>query len=62
MDAGTLNDGARTMSDTKVVIPEHITTKTTDSQGRLTLGMEFADQRVTVAVVETEDATDDTEH
>jgi hypothetical protein len=48
--------------DTRIVMPEHIVTKTTDGQGRLTLGVEFADKRVTVAVVETEDATDDTEH
>lgn len=46
------------MSDTEVVIPEHITTKTTDRRGRLSLGKEFADKRVTVAVVKTEDADD----
>lgn len=44
--------------ETEVVIPEHITTKTTDSQGRLTLGVEFADKRVTVAVVKTEKPDD----
>lgn len=43
------------MSETKVVIPEHITTKTTDRRGRLSLGKEFGDKRVTVAVVKVED-------
>jgi len=47
------------MSDeTQVVIPEHITTKTTDRRGRLSLGTEFADKRVTVAVVKTEEPDD----
>lgn len=44
--------------ETRVVIPEHITTKETDRRGRLSLGKEFADRRVTVAVVKTE-RTDD---
>jgi hypothetical protein len=43
------------MSDTRVVIPEHIVTKTTDRRGRLSLGKEFGDKRVTVAVVESSD-------
>ena len=41
--------------NTQIVIPEHITTKTTDRRGRLSLGKEFANKRVTVAVVKTED-------
>ena len=32
--------------DTRVVVPEHITTKETDRRGRVTLGKEFADRRV----------------
>jgi hypothetical protein len=44
--------------DTRIVIPEHITTKETDRRGRLSLGKEFAHQRVTVAVVKTEQPDD----
>ena len=44
-----------TDDEPRVVIPEHITTKTTDRRGRLSLGKEFANKRVTVAVVKTED-------
>lgn len=42
------------MAETKIVVPEHIETKVTDTRGRVTLGNEFADRRVTVAVVESE--------
>lgn len=42
------------MVETKVVIPEHIETKTTDRRGRLSLGKEYGNKRVTVAVVKTE--------
>jgi len=41
--------------DTRVVIPRDIVTKTTDSRGRITLGSEYADTEVTVAVIETHD-------
>lgn len=39
----------------QVVIPEHIETKETDRRGRLTLGKEFGDKRLTVAVIKSED-------
>jgi len=42
----------------RIVIPEHIETATTDSRGRLTLGSDFADKLVTVAVVKTEEPDD----
>jgi len=38
--------------DTRVVIPRDIVTKKTDSRGRITLGSEYADEEVTVAVIE----------
>jgi hypothetical protein len=38
--------------DTRVVIPRDILTKKTDSRGRITLGSEYADEEVTVAVIE----------
>jgi len=38
--------------DTRVVIPRDIVTKKTDSRGRITLGSEYADKEVTVAVIE----------
>ncbi len=38
--------------DTRVVIPRAIVTKKTDSRGRITLGTEYADEEVTVAVIE----------
>ncbi|WP_259532918.1 hypothetical protein [Halalkaliarchaeum sp. AArc-CO] len=38
--------------DTRVVIPKEITTKKTDSRGRITLGTDYADKEVTVAVIE----------
>ncbi len=38
--------------DTRVVIPRDIVTKKTDSRGRITLGSEYADQEVTVAVID----------
>ena len=41
--------------DIRVVIPEHIETKETDRRGRFTLGKEFGNKRVTVAVIKTED-------
>ncbi|WP_154670809.1 hypothetical protein [Halalkaliarchaeum desulfuricum] len=41
--------------DTRVVIPKEITTKTTDSRGRITLGTDYADKEVTVAVIEVND-------
>ncbi len=37
--------------DTRVVIPRDIVTKKTDSRGRITLGSEYADEEVTVAVI-----------
>lgn len=45
------------MSETKIVIPEHIVTKETDRRGRLSLGKQYGDKRVTVAVVKVEDAS-----
>lgn len=44
--------------DTRIVIPEHITTKETDRRGRVTLGKEFAGRRVTVAVIKSEPIED----
>jgi hypothetical protein len=41
--------------DTRVVIPRDIVTKQTDSRGRITLGSEYADEEVTVAVIEVSD-------
>ncbi len=41
--------------DTRVVIPKDIVTKRTDSRGRITLGSEYADKEVTVAVIEVEE-------
>jgi len=38
--------------DTRVVIPRDIVTKKTDSRGRITLGSEYADEEVTVAIIE----------
>jgi len=38
--------------DTRVVIPRDIVTKKTDSRGRITLGSEYAEEEVTVAVIE----------
>jgi len=38
--------------DTRVVIPRDIVTKKTDSRGRITLGSEYADKEVTVAVID----------
>ena len=40
--------------DVRVVVPEHIETKETDRRGRLTLGKEFGNRRVTVAVIKSE--------
>ncbi len=40
--------------DTRVVIPRDIVTKKTDSRGRITLGSDYADKEVTVAVIEVE--------
>lgn len=41
--------------DTRIVIPKDIMTKNTDDRGRVTLGTEYADKRVTVAVVDVEE-------
>jgi len=41
--------------DTRVVIPKEILTKKTDSRGRITLGSDYADKDVTVAVIEISD-------
>lgn len=41
--------------DTRVVIPRDIMTKTADSRGRISLGTEYADAEVTVAVIEVND-------
>lgn len=41
--------------DTRVVIPRDIVTKTTDGRGRITLGSDYADSEVTVAVIEVQD-------
>ncbi len=38
--------------DTRVVIPKDLITKKTDSRGRITLGTEYANEEVTVAVLE----------
>ena len=38
----------------QVVIPEHIETKETDRRGRFTLGKEFGNKRLTVAVIKAE--------
>lgn len=38
----------------QIVIPEHIETKETDRRGRLTLGKEFGNRRITVAVIKSE--------
>lgn len=38
--------------DTRVVIPRDIVPKKTDSRGRITLGSEYADEEVTVAMIE----------
>lgn len=40
--------------DIRVVIPEHIDTYETDRRGRFTLGKEFGNRRVTVAVIKSE--------
>lgn len=50
-DGGTDIDN----SDMRVVIPEHIVTKETDRRGRFSLGNQYGNKRVTVAVVNTED-------
>lgn len=42
----------------KVVVPEHIETRETDRRGRFTLGSDYADERVTVAVIESEGQSD----
>jgi hypothetical protein len=39
-------------ADTRVVIPKDLVTKKTDSRGRITLGSEYADEEVTVAVID----------
>lgn len=41
--------------DTRVVIPRDIVTKTADSRGRISLGTDYADKEVTVAVIEVDD-------
>jgi len=41
--------------DTRIVIPRDIVTKKTDSRGRITLGSDYADSEVTVAIIETHD-------
>lgn len=46
-------------SDIRVVIPEHIVTKETDRRGRFSLGKQYGDKRVTVAVVKVEEETDE---
>lgn len=38
--------------DTRVVIPRDIVTKETDSRGRITLGSKYADEEVTIAVID----------
>ena len=35
--------------------PKEVVSKTTDNRGRLNLGTEYADQHVTVLIVETDD-------
>lgn len=41
--------------DTRVVIPRDLLTRTTDGRGRITLGSEYANREVTVAVLNAED-------
>lgn len=43
--------------DTKIVLPEHIITKETDRRGRLSLGKQYGEKRVTVAVVKVEETS-----
>lgn len=43
------------IENVRIVMPEHITTKETDRRGRLSLGKEYGNQEVTVAVVKVED-------
>ena len=47
--------GHETPDYPQVVIPEHIETKETDRRGRFTLGKEFGNKRLTVAVISAED-------
>ena len=39
----------------QILIPEHVDTYETDRRGRFTLGKKYGDQKVTIAVVKTED-------
>lgn len=41
--------------ETRVVIPRDIVTRTADGRGRVTLGSDYADREVTVAVVDVHD-------
>lgn len=41
--------------ETRVVLPEYIAAKETDRRGRFTLGKEYANKRVTVAVIKAEE-------
>jgi len=42
--------------DTRVVIPRDLLTRTADSRGRLTLGSEYANKEVRVAVLAVKEA------
>lgn len=46
------------MAETQVVVPEHITTEKTDRRGRFTLGSDFKNKRVKVAVLDVEEIGD----
>lgn len=41
--------------DTRMISPKEITTKKIDSRGRITLGTDYVDKEVTVAVIEVTD-------
>jgi len=62
--AGDLADRATRVLDGEIALstdPETVVERETDDRGRLTLGSEYADQRVEVAVLSAERPDDDTE-